>query len=172
MPKLVIVGTNDDYTPVDALNLYWPDLGGSKSILSLPNTGHAGANDDPRLYPTAYAFIERVAQGKPMPTVESTIHPIPQGSRLMITTKDAAVSARVWIATSPTHDFRAAKWQMKSVSLMSSAATPQDKLIGRSYQIDLENPLSGNQAVIAEVEFAYVNQRFWLSTIPYVLSSH
>ncbi|UFH57752.1 PhoPQ-activated protein PqaA family protein [Spirosoma sp. KNUC1025] len=172
MPKLVILGTNDDYTPVDALNLYWSGLGGSKSILSLPNTGHVGANNDPRLYPTAYAFIERVAHGKPMPTVESTMHPTPQGSRLMISTTDSAVSARVWIATSPTLDFRDAQWEMKTVPLMSSTVAPPNKLNRRSYQVDLENRSTGNQAVIAEVEFYYVTRRFWLSTIPYVLRSH
>ncbi|WP_460979150.1 PhoPQ-activated protein PqaA family protein [Spirosoma knui] len=171
MPKLVIVGTNDDYTPVDALNLYWPDLPGSKSVLSLPNTGHVGANYDSRLYPTAYAFIQRVAQGKSMPTVESTFQSTAQESRLVIVTKDSAVSARVWTATSPTLDFREAQWKKKSIPLTRSAISPKDDPVHRSYQINLKRPSSGNQAVIAEVEFAYTKQRFWLSTIPYIMPS-
>ena len=171
MPKLVIVGTNDDYTPVDALDLYWPGLSGSKSVLSLPNTGHVGANSDPRLYPTAYAFIQRVAQGKPMPIVESTLLPTPQGSRLVLTLKDSAVSARVWIAHAPTLDFREAQWEMKPVSLVNSSVYPKDSLVRRHYRIDLESPSSGNQAIIAEVEFSYPGQQFWLSTVPYVVRS-
>lgn len=171
MPKLVIVGTNDDYTPVDALNLYWPGLSGSKSVLALPNTGHVGANHDPRLYPTAYAFIRRVAQGKPMPIVESTFHPTPQGSRLVIVTKDSAVSARVWIAHAPTRDFRDKQWEMKSMPLTRLTAGQKNNLPWRHYQLDLEKPSSGHQAIIAEVEFADSTQRFWLSTIPYVLQS-
>jgi len=169
MPKLVIVGTNDDYTPVDALNLYWPGLSGNKSVLALPNTGHVGANHDPRLYPSAYAFIQRVAQGKTMPQVESTLYPTSRGSRLVITTKDSAVAARVWIARSPTLDFRDAQWEMKSIALMSSTVVQNGGHTQRSYQIDLKKASSVNQAIFAEVEFAYVNQRFWLSTIPYVL---
>lgn len=171
MPKLVIVGTNDDYTPVDALNLYWPGLSGSKSVLSLPNTGHVGANQDARLYPTAYAFIERVAQGKSMPTVESTLKPTPQGFRLAVTTKDSAVSARVWIAHSPTGDFRDAQWEMKSGKLTPSKTNQKAPATRQHYQFDLEKPSKGHQAIFAEVEFADPARRFWLSTIPYVLKA-
>ncbi|RRB07870.1 PhoPQ-activated protein PqaA family protein [Larkinella rosea] len=169
MPKLVIVGTNDDYTPVDALNLYWPGLSGSKSVLSLPNTGHVGANHDARLYPTAYAFIERVSQGQPMPTVESTLDPTPLGFRLVVTTKDSAVSARVWIAHSPTRDFRNVQWEMKPITLMNS--TTGQNPTRHQYQFDLKKTSSENQAIIAEVEFADSTRRFWLSTIPYVLNA-
>ncbi|GAB3335824.1 hypothetical protein GCM10027299_45190 [Larkinella ripae] len=171
MPKLVIVGTNDDYTPVDALNLYWPGLAGSKSVLSLPNTGHVGANHDPRLFPTAYAFIETVARGKPMPTVESTLDPTAKGVRLLVTTKDSAVSARVWTAHSPTPDFRDARWEMKPATSVNST-DGRKGLPGRhQYTFDLEKPSSSHQAIIAEVEFASPNRRFWLSTIPYVLKA-
>jgi PhoPQ-activated pathogenicity-related protein len=172
MPKLVITGTNDDYTPVDALNLYWPGLPGSKSVLSLPNTGHVGANHDPRLYPTAYAFIQRVAKGKPMPEVESTLHSTAQESRLIIAPNDSAISARVWIADSPTRDFRDAQWKMKAVSLVSTTADKKDTLTRKQYQIEIKRPLSGYQAIIGEIEFADPAQRFWLSTIPYVVESH
>ncbi|RRB06304.1 PhoPQ-activated protein PqaA family protein [Larkinella rosea] len=168
MPKLVIVGTNDDYTPVDALNLYWPGLSGSKSVLSLSNTGHVGANHDARLYPSAHAFIERVAHGKPMPIVESKLDSTPQGYRLIVTTKDSAVSARVWIAHSSTRDFRNANWEMKPVTLLTSATGQKEIPIRQQYQFDLEKPASGHQAIIAEVEFEYSSRRFWLSTIPYI----
>lgn len=169
MPKLVIVGTNDDYTPVDALNLYWPGLSGSKSVLSLPNTGHVGANHDARLYPTAYTFIERVAQGKPMPAVESSLQPTSKGFQLVVTTKDSAVSARVWIANSPTRDFRNAQWEMKPVTRMIPTVDSKEHLTQHQYQFDLKKPSSGHQAIIAEVEFADPARRFWLSTIPYVV---
>jgi hypothetical protein len=91
--------------------------------------------------------------------------------RPVVTTKDSAVSARVWISHSPTRDFREAQWEMKPVTLMNSTTDPKDLLSRQQYQFDLEKPSSGHLAIIAEVEFADSARRFWLSTIPYVLKA-
>src|SRR5262249_14967353 len=40
MPKLLLLGNNDPYWTVDALNLYWDGLKGDKWILYIPNAGH------------------------------------------------------------------------------------------------------------------------------------
>jgi len=40
MPKLILIGTNDPYWPVDAVNLYFKDLKGKKYIHYVPNAGH------------------------------------------------------------------------------------------------------------------------------------
>ena len=168
MPKLVIVGTNDDYTPVDALNMYWPGLVGPKSILSLPNTGHVGANDDARLFPTAYSFIKAVAQNKPLPIVESELQPTRKGLRLVITTDKSAISVRIWIAHSATRDFRQSQW-VPTEPLRLAKPTRSDNR--RRYRINLDKPLSGYQAIIGEVAFNQSASRFLLSTVPYVVKS-
>src|SRR5690606_3578377 len=39
-PKVVVVGTNDPYFPLDAMNLYWDALPEPKYALYLPNERH------------------------------------------------------------------------------------------------------------------------------------
>ena len=46
-PKLIVLGTNDDYYPADSLNLYWKGLVGPKWILYLPNADHVGSDANP-----------------------------------------------------------------------------------------------------------------------------
>lgn len=40
-PRLVVLGTNDAFWPIDALNLYWEELQDEKHVLYLPNEGHS-----------------------------------------------------------------------------------------------------------------------------------
>src|SRR5262245_24035310 len=40
MPKLLLLGNNDPYWTVDALNLYWDGLKGDKWVVYIPNAGH------------------------------------------------------------------------------------------------------------------------------------
>ena len=39
-PTMIVNGTNDPYWTLDALNIYWDDLKGPKSVVYLPNAVH------------------------------------------------------------------------------------------------------------------------------------
>ena len=160
-PKLVVVGTNDDYTPVDALNLYWPGLPGPKSVLSLPNAGHVAANGDPRLFPTAYAFIRAVADGRSLPSVGSKVTQEKGVILLAITADTSARGARMWTARSPTRDFRSARWEASYI--------PPTGPGGRSFEGTVIRPEKGFVALIGEVDFGTGDRPFQLSTVPYVI---
>ncbi|CCH00178.1 Autocrine proliferation repressor PhoPQ-activated pathogenicity-related protein [Fibrella aestuarina BUZ 2] len=170
LPKLLIVGTNDDYTPVDALNLYWSGLRGSKSVLSLTNTDHVGANNDARLFPTAYAFIQATAKGETLPNLQSNLEQQKGKIKLIITTDESASTARVWRTHSSTQDFRESQWVAQSVVLTVDSIAQKKKPF-KWFVLEIDEPASGYMALIGEVEFANQSKNFILSTIPYVIKS-
>ncbi|OHB75274.1 MAG: hypothetical protein A2W31_12925, partial [Planctomycetes bacterium RBG_16_64_10] len=64
-PKLIMLGTNDRYWPLDALNLYWHDLVGENYILYVPNNGH-GLDDFRRIVGSLKALHEHATGSKTM----------------------------------------------------------------------------------------------------------
>jgi PhoPQ-activated pathogenicity-related protein len=170
LPKLVIIGTNDDYTPVDALNLYWPGLPGSKSVLSLPNADHVGANNDARLFPTAYAFIQATAKGEILPNLQSNLEQKKGRIKMIITADESALTARIWRAHSLTQDFREGQWVAQSL-VLADDSVPQKGKYCKRFEVEIDEPVSGYTTLIGEVEFNKQTKHFLLSTIPYVIKS-
>ncbi|MGH7897033.1 MAG: PhoPQ-activated protein PqaA family protein, partial [Candidatus Binatia bacterium] len=106
IPKLVVSGSNDPYWELDAVNLYWSDLGGAKSLLVVPNAGH-DAPSDARTEKTLPAFVRRIVERRPMPELRlEAVEP----PRVSIVSNEPSASVRVWRAESPTRDFREARW--------------------------------------------------------------
>src|SRR5439155_7723638 len=64
MPKLIVLGTNDRYWPVDAVKLYYGDLEGEKYIHYVPNKGHGLG---PGAIEAVSAFYNAVITKQPMP---------------------------------------------------------------------------------------------------------
>jgi PhoPQ-activated pathogenicity-related protein len=60
MPKLLLMGTNDPYWPVDAVHCYFDDLVGDTHLLYVPNGGHNLGGDPRVIVPTVVAFIRSV----------------------------------------------------------------------------------------------------------------
>ncbi|MDQ1318529.1 MAG: hypothetical protein QG588_2191, partial [Candidatus Poribacteria bacterium] len=59
IPKLIVVGSNDRYWPLDAMNIYFKDLVGENYILRVPNKGH-DVGDMDRIISDAVAFFHKV----------------------------------------------------------------------------------------------------------------
>jgi PhoPQ-activated pathogenicity-related protein len=106
VPKLIVNGTNDPYWELDAINLYWDHLRGEKSVLEVPNAGHA-AGSDPRVLPTIAAFVDRVSNGKAMPELRWS----GKERDAKIVASEEPRSVTMWVAQSPTRDFRRATWR-------------------------------------------------------------
>jgi PhoPQ-activated pathogenicity-related protein len=114
-PKLILLGTNDPYWPLDALNVYWGGLPEEKRVLYLPNQTH-DLRDVERLIGSLVALNRYAAQGKPLPEVSAVF--TQQSGRLELAVRTDRTPQRMlaWSATSPTRDFRKARWRSHGCS--------------------------------------------------------
>jgi PhoPQ-activated pathogenicity-related protein len=110
LPKLILLGTNDPYWPVDALHLYWNGLPEPKRVLYLPNQTH-DLRDIDRLIAGLAALHRYSAQGKALPQVSWTFERDTAGRvELSVTSDRRPRQVLAWSANSPTRDFRQARW--------------------------------------------------------------
>jgi PhoPQ-activated pathogenicity-related protein len=159
-PKLIVLGTNDDYTPSDALNLYWDALPGGKSLLYLPNASHVATNSHADVNPAVFAFVRAVGTGRSMPEMAWIVEPREGALRLRVTAARPVHAAQLWTSTSPSRDFRVARWTAKPMSpLPPDAATNVQAFSGL-----VPLPPSGYAAVFAVLEFRSDAGHFKLST--------
>jgi PhoPQ-activated pathogenicity-related protein len=156
-PKLVIIGTNDDYWPIDSLNLYWDDLKGEKYILYVPNNGH-GISDYARLIGTTNALHHQASGAKKMPELnweftEAVSATETRTIRLAIESDEKPLKVQVWSATADKQDFRRSKWESRVVYAQD------DKYV---YEADV--PEQGSLAFFGEVIFDRGSLPCFLST--------
>jgi PhoPQ-activated pathogenicity-related protein len=140
-PKLIVLGTNDRYWPLDALKLYWDGLPEPKRVLYVPNQGHS-VGDLERLVAGLSALHRYSARGKQFPAVNWTY--ATQAEQLDVDVHSDRVPRRVlaWTATSPTRDFREAHW-----------TSHRCKRKGDGFACSVERPPTGFVAMYAELWF-------------------
>ena len=160
MPKLIINGTNDFYWATDALNLYWDGIPADKWVLYIPNAGHnLRRQDRPQpdqlndLIDGLAAFSRHQISGAPMPELKWKHERVDGKLRLTVVAKPAPVGARLWVARTPTRDFRGAKWAEQAVSLSDIKVTGEVPL-----------PDKGHVAFFGELDYEIDGLRYRLST--------
>jgi PhoPQ-activated pathogenicity-related protein len=151
-PKLIMLGTNDRYWPLDALNVYWDDLVGEKYVLYVPNNGH-GLKDYPRIFGTLNALNQHVTKQRKLPQLDWEFVEKGQTLALRIKSDVKPSEVQVWTAAANTRDFREAKF--------SSSPTKAD---GDQYLFHMPLPEKGFAALLGEAVFAGDPAPFYLST--------
>jgi PhoPQ-activated pathogenicity-related protein len=152
LPKLVILGTNDRYWTLDALNLYWDGLRGPKSILYVPNSGH-GLEDRERVDATLAAFTRTIARGGRWPEMRWSYHGEKNGLRLSMRSDPPPAEARVFRAQAKTRDFRDSTWSFEPMERKGEELTAL-----------VPAPEDGYAAVFGEAVFDLDGRPFTLST--------
>lgn len=152
IPKLIVVGSNDRYWPLDAMNLYFDDLIGEKYILRVPNKGH-DVGDPVRIINDAVAFFKKVNEELNFPKLTWNYTSKEDGLEIMIMSDQKPKSVSVWIASSETKDFRNAVWQETKVEPTNS-----------HYIFTLKKPEKGYSAIFGEAVYPYGDKDYYLST--------
>lgn len=156
MPKLLVLGSNDPYWPINALSLYWEGLPSPKRVLYVPNSGHS-LDDKERVIGSLIAFSRATMAGGELPEVAPEVAFGPDGARLSVRVSPAPAEARLWYARNDARDFRGVRWEERPLAAGEGAFTAA-----------IPRPGVGWCAFFAEFVFELWGHRLYLSTPAYV----
>lgn len=142
MPKLLFIGTNDEYWPVDAIKNYIDSIPGTNFIQYTPNAGHNLAGGAKALKALS-AFWEYTLEKKPYPELQYQLSTDKTSATLSVESDSKElIGAYLWSADSEDRDFRDEKWD--SIPLKPSDKGGVQEKINfpkkgfKSFYIDLE----------------------------------
>jgi len=138
LPKLVVLGTNDEYWCVDSAKLYFDDLKGKSWLHYEPNAPH-GLNLN--VVPVIMAMYRSMLTGKSLPEVKWRRT---EDGEMEVSWNDPGGKAVLWQATSPNRDFRQSEWTSSPLEAKSPA------------RVTVTAPESGWRAFFVSVEFPLI----------------
>jgi len=163
MPKMLFMGTNDEYWPVDAIKNYIDSIPGENHICYTPNAGH-GLGDKKTALGTLSAFFGATISNTPFPKSDYSITEENGKIRVKINaTAELLEDAVMWSATSPDREFRDKVWS--SVSLGKSNVSV--------FTQEVDFPETGYKAFYIDLKYkAPFNGSFTQSTRMFLASSN
>lgn len=141
MPKMLFMGTNDEYWPVDAVKNYIDSIPGDNSICYIANAGH-GLGDKQQALNTLSAFFANTLTGSPYPRCDYSLTEENNTIRLKVeTTASQLKDACLWTSTSTDRDFRDEKWSSTSLGISGKPEV----------NVELKYPQNGYKAFYVEL---------------------
>ncbi len=147
MPKLILIGTNDEYWPVDAIKNYLDEIPGENYIHYVPNEGH-GLGDLEQALKALSAFFGRTMSGEQYPVCKW--HITENETHLSLsaeTSPEELLGAFLWTADSDDRDFRDEEWNSKDLD----AANQKD------IKVFVDFPESGYRAFYLDLKYSDPN---------------
>ena len=129
MPKMLFMGTNDEYWPVDAVKNYIDSIPGENFIHYVPNAGH-GLGDKKSALKALSAFYDYTLMKKAYPECQYNISV--DGKHITITadaSKDELLDAFLWSADSKDRDFRDEEWSGKSLGTKGISSVTAEEIL-------------------------------------------
>ncbi|MDR4509856.1 MAG: PhoPQ-activated pathogenicity-related family protein [Candidatus Brocadiaceae bacterium] len=109
VPKLIFIGTNDPYWPIDAIKHYFNDIPGNNSVHYVPNAGHE-LGDGKQVAQALGAFFATCMTNGRHPELKWSLSEGVGSVIIAISGCESTQGARLWTATSANLDFRTAQW--------------------------------------------------------------
>ena len=147
MPKMLFIGTNDEYWPVDAIKNYIYEIPGENYIHYVPNAGHDLAGGEQALRALS-AFWGRTLAKSKYPACNYEISSDNSSATLAVqASPDELLNAYIWSASSDDRDFRDEEWT-------SSSIDSEDK---NSITYTVNFPETGFKAFYIDLEYSDPN---------------
>jgi len=141
MPKMVVMGTNDPYWPVDAVKNYIDQIPGENHFCYVPNAGH-GLGDKKQALAALGAFTAFTAAGEVFPRFEYQIRENKESASLKVEpTPGYLTGAVLWSSTSSDRDFRDEKWTSRDLDAAGNSPV----------EIEVAYPESGFKAFYVDL---------------------
>ncbi len=160
VPKMIFIGTNDEYWTVDAVKFYINELPGQTMLHYVPNAGHDLGGGISALQ-TLGVLYGKMLQSKPYPVLQTTAKVTDGKVELSI---DAPLEELdellIWSATSGTMDFRKQKW--------GSTSAGKGQAINK---ISVTLPSTGYKAFYVDARYKGDQGTYTSSTRMYLLSN-
>jgi PhoPQ-activated pathogenicity-related protein len=159
MPKLIFIGTNDEYWPVDAIKNYIDEIPGENYIHYVPNAGHDLAGGE-QAFRALSGFWERTLNNKSYK--EFSYKTTSDKKSVSISIKaspDELLNVYLWSTDSKDRDFRDEKWTSKKLKFNKD---------GLEHKVNF--PKSGYRAFYIDMEYSDPNGgKYTKSTRMYLL---
>ncbi len=149
MPKMIFIGTNDEYWPVDAIKNYYKDIPGENFIHYVPDAGHDLAGGEQALRALS-AFWANTLENNKYPECLWEVSQSDDGITLKVkASPNQLIEAYLWSSSSKDRDFRDEKWH--SSDLKKEGAKNIEQIIRfpesgyKAFYVDLKykNPNGG-----------------------------
>lgn len=143
MPKMIIIGTIDEYWPVDAIKNYIDSIPGQNFIQYVPNAGH-GLGDKKQALQAISSFFNTTLLKQPYPRCDWEINET--GNTINLTalaSADQLKGALIWSAESEDRDFRDEEWISSDLSAASVAKV----------ETKIDYPKSGFKAFYIDLKY-------------------
>lgn len=147
MPKLIFIGTNDEYWPVDAIKNYIKDIPGENYIHYTPNAGHNLDGGESALKALSGFWGQTLAK-KPYANMNYELSTDQSSATLsVVSNSEDFKNAYLWSADSDDRDFRDEEW--KSIKITPST--------GKETTQKVSFPKKGYKAFYIDLEYADEN---------------
>ncbi|MBC9909700.1 PhoPQ-activated pathogenicity-related family protein [Chitinophaga varians] len=157
MPKMIFMGTNDEYWVVDNIKNYLDSIPGKNMLNYTPNAGH-NLGDKKHAFEGLSAFFGTTLSQQPYPACSWTTSTRRGNVKLTAkATADQLVDVILWTANSTDLDFRNEKWSSQSLGQAHQSTvkviTPLPASGYRAFYVDLQymNPTGGTYTISTRV---------------------